>query len=484
MKFQAMVLAAASVLGSAAAAMAQQPPPPTPTPPAVTPPSATQPEGQAPPADPNAPAAAPGAPAPGAAAPGAPAPGAAAPAPAAPAQPAPAAQPQPPSQPPPLQGAQETQAPPPPVFNPQVTFGTAPPGVGADKSPEEALEDAETPLRWRGTTFTWNHAATTTLLGVGRDNIGGEEEVYSWAFNLRPRFYIVDLPNDKLSASADIGWEVELTDSSLTTDRNEVLFQDMTLGLGYAKTLWESGGSQKGEHKTTASLSGSFRLPTSKVSLNQGKYLTTYLGPSVTQQIKILGKKADGLNNVTVRVGTMWGHLFSEAYTPVNGDLNRTRQNATGQTILSDQLSGTSFALNTLTTTLGINLPIYRGLQLSTEFGHIASFKHQSGDDGGCHTSVATDGCISVPPSEDATLYQPNTAFRIGLGYGILDVVDFELGYQNIARAIGEDGERRSMFYSPDAQFYVDLTANLDAIYLKAARATKKKPAPAQTASR
>lgn len=355
---------------------------------------------------------------------------------------------------------------------------------------DTASEDTEkkpSKLAWRGTTFTWNHSATTTLVGIGRDNIGSEDEVYAWSFVFKPNFYLVDLPKDKLTATVEIGWNTELTDSPTTVEKRETLFQDLTVGTKYSRTLFESGGKDKGEYKTTVALSGRLRFPTSKFSANQGKYLTTFLGPSVSQQIKILGLNASGLNNITAGVSATWGHLFSRSYTPTNPDLNWTRQNATGQTILSDQLASGSFATNTLATTLTIGLPLFRELELSTAFGLLANFKHDfeaGGSGSNCDVYVPNKGCVEAQRDPTRTLYQPSTSFDLSLSYPIVEVVDLAIGYQNITRQIGENGQRRNMFYSPDAQFYLDITANLDAIYSKISGRDSKSSSPTQTASR
>lgn len=454
----------------------QSPPPPEPPPPPAVAPPATPDAPGAPAANPNAPAAAPGTPA---AAPGAPG--------AAP-QGAPGAQPAPPPAAPPPPPQPATQ--PPPPVSPPVTFGatpataspilTSPENVGPDKTIEDDTDKEGPPLRWRGTTFTWNQAATTTLVGVGRDNIGNEHEAYGWAFNFRPRYFLIDLPKDKLTVSADIGWEVELTDSGLTTDRYETQFQDLAVGMTYSRVLLEF---DKGEYKTSGALAGRLRFPTSKFSIGQGKYLTTSLGPSLNQQIKILGKKASGLQNVTVGVSLAWGHLFADSYSPTNPYLQLPRQSASGTTIESDVLSGYSFAMNTLATTVTADLPLVAGLTLSTSFGHIANFKHQFGNDDGVCDAQTLTGCVDVPPDPNATLFQPSTLFRAGLSYDIREVVNVGLGYENISGQIGEGGLRRNVFYSPGAQFYVDITANLDSIYSKATKSSKK-PAPKQSASR
>jgi hypothetical protein len=93
-------------------------------------------------------------------------------------------------------------------------------------------------------------------------------------------------------------------------------------------------------------------------------------------------------------------------------------------------------------------------------------------------------GCITAASDPTKTLYQPTTSFDLNLSYPILEVGALTVGYQNISRQIGENGQRRGMFYSPDAQFYVDLTANLDGIYSKATGHKPSKPTPRETASR
>jgi hypothetical protein len=477
MKYRAMVLAAAGVLGSVTMAGAQQsPPPPAPPPPASAPSAAPNaapaPPAASPPAETGAPAAA--------------APGAPAAAPGAPAAAAPGAQPAPDPGLPVQQSSPEPteQAAPPPLVPapPPVTFG----GSNEDEDTvEDETEEDGPPLRWRGTTFTWNHAATTTMVGVGNDNIGSEQEFYGWAFNLRPKFFIIDLPKDKLTVSADIGMDVELTNSARTTDRRELVLQDLMAGLGYSRVLLESGGKEKGEYKTSGSLSARLRFPTSKFSYEQGIYLRSSLGLGLNQQIKLLGKKAAGLNNLTIGGSVAWTHLYSDSFVPVNPDLNRPRQNASGQTVASDVLGGYSFRVDSFPIIFTADLPIYRELQLSTSVGLLPNNTHQFGNDGGACDVQALTGCVDVPANADAPTNHPTTLFRVGLSYGIRDVVNVGLGYENANAQLGENGLRRDISYSPDAQFYLDVTANLDSIYSKATRRSKKKaPAPQQTASR
>ncbi|HTN84125.1 MAG TPA: hypothetical protein VL242_10580, partial [Sorangium sp.] len=222
-------------------------------------------------------------------------------------------------------------------------------------------EDEETTLRWRGTTFTWNQSGSTTLVGVGGEYIPASQ-VYGWDFTFRPNFYVLDRPRDKVSVSAEIGWVTELTNSDTTATYREPQFKDIALNTRYSRELWESRGAQRGEYKTDAAMRLRLVLPTSPTSWNSGRYFTLGIGPQITQKVKLLGSKADGLNNVTATLGVTYAHLFAESYTPVNGDIRRVRQTPSGQVAVDDQLSGWSRAMDRLTTSLQVDMPLYKDL--------------------------------------------------------------------------------------------------------------------------
>ncbi|WP_438029377.1 hypothetical protein [Sorangium sp. So ce233] len=473
------LLVAAGVLGSISVASAQTPPEPPKAPPVDPAPPAEQ----APPADPGpapagAPVAAPGAPA---AAPGAPAaPGAAAAGPGVPAGTV-GAQPAEPAPPPPEPAP---QAAPPPTKTPGPDVGpvTTPAVRWSQATAADVLleEEEETTLRWRGTTFTWNQGGSTTLLGVGGEYTPAIQ-VYGWDFTLRPNYYVLDRPKDKVSVSADIGWVVELTNSDITTDYREPQLKDVALNARYGRELWESGGANRGEYKTDAAMRLRVTLPTSPASWNSGKYFTLGLGPQLVQKVKLLGSKADGLNHVTATLGVTYAHLFAESYTPVNDALRRPRQAPSGEVALDEQLTGWSFAMDRLTTSLELNLPLYKDLSMATSFGLLSDFKHEFGE--GCVEILG--GCAPYDGS-GGTTYVPQTAFNVSLSYPVYEVVGLTLGYNNTNRQIGPDGRRRNFFYSPEAQFYLDITANLDVIYSKVTGRGEKpeEPATASAAGR
>lgn len=328
-----------------------------------------------------------------------------------------------------------------------------------------ADDEEETDLFWRNTTFTWNQAGSTTVFGIGGDT-SPDIEVYGWDFTLRPNVYLLDRPMDSVTVFGEIGWVVELTNSDTTADYRETQFKDMAFGAAYNRTLWKSGGADQDEYVTKAGVRLRTVLPTSPASWNSGKYFTLSIGPQISQKIKLLGSKADGLNDLTATLGVTYSHLFSRWSTPTNEDLNRPRRLASGQSALDDQLSGTRFANDQLITSFRLALPLYKDLSLETSLGLTSSFK-QPFEKNTIETETGT--AEIAQPEGGGTNYQVGTAFDVNLSYPVYEVVSLTLGYNNISPQIGLDGRRRSFLYSYDAQFYLDVTANLDVIYTKVA---------------
>ncbi len=348
----------------------------------------------------------------------------------------------------------------PPVVAPAPDKPAAPPTPPKEEAPE--------PLIWRGTTFTWTNAVTTTTLGVGRDNIGSEDDFYGMDWVLAPQLYVLDLPSDKIILAAEAGIALEITDSGTTTTRKEPQFRDTHLSVGYNRNIWTS---EDKEWATKGSLRTRAIFPTSPVSQGQGRYLTTTFGITLSQQIRLLGNAADGLNNLNVVAGFTYSHLFARSYSATNPDLERTRQSASGQNILSDQLTTSSLDIDRIIPSITFILPIYKDLSITTGWRLIGRFKHDF-DSGGCDVDQpGIGGCLDVDANEGdegPITYVTNSSFDVAITQPIYDVVSLTLGYNNETLTLGEDGKSRNVFYSPGAQFYIDLGVNLDAIYAKA----------------
>lgn len=347
---------------------------------------------------------------------------------------------------------------PPPSGTGQVT---APP-VDAPKE-EDPIPDALKPSRFRFSTFSWSQSASTTMLGVGRDNIGNEDDVYVWDLSIAPQYWFYDEKDDKLFVNANLGMSVEWTDAATTTTKHEPQLTDFQLGLGYNRSIWTSEDS---EYLTRFFVRTRAIFPTSPVSQAQGRYLTTSLGVSILQVIKLLGNEADGLNNLTLLPGVTWSHLFSRSYTPTNPDLERTRQSAGGQTIISDQLTFSSMDVDRIIPGIFASLPLYKDLTLNTTWRLISRFRHDF-EGTGCDATVMGE-CVEADRDPNRTTYLTNSSVDFSLTQGIYNIVFLTVGYNNETLTLGEDGQNRNVFYSPSALFYFDVSVQLDQIYAKA----------------
>ena len=472
-----LALAAAGV---AAVSVAQAQPAPTTTAPPAPAPTTTADPNAPPPAPPAAPTAAPTVP---------------------PGAPTAAADPNAPPVTPPAtpQGDPNAPPPPPPVAPPPVApppaAAAVPPPTPYVPPPAPAVNwngnpqgnDTTTPtekpkpLRWRGTLFNWYQYANTQYFGVGDPYIGQEDFSYAHLFRFVPNFYIVDEPKDKLTVSATLWGSVEATDSNLTTTKNEFELRDTTLGLKYTRSLLQSPNVEgtPPEYTTKVSLGTGVALPTSKASIAY-RYLTWNIGPSVAQQVKLLGSKSDLLPNLNINLSLSYSHAFNRTNVPTSGNVNILRQTPTGDPLLSDQMGKYLLVTDNLIAGGALTLPVYKDLSVGLSYRYWMKWKPKTTD--GCITLPT--GCAQPAPNPNgAVTYFADTIFDASIGYNFFDVLDASIGYSNWTNAIGENGKRRNVLYSPDATFYLDLTANLDAIYSKATGRDKKAVAKGSSSS-
>lgn len=105
---------------------------------------------------------------------------------------------------------------------------------------------------------------------------------------------------------------------------------------------------------------------------------------------------------------------------------------------------------------------------------------------GAAHAKHNVTGCATPDVVDDPTDYAVTTLFNTEIAIDILDEFDLDLGYANLTSQVGPDGQRRNIFYSPDARVYTTFVANLDELYLTAtgARRSAKAPAPPRRLAR
>jgi hypothetical protein len=365
---------------------------------------------------------------------------------------------------------------PPPVAAAPVNWGGSPPTPDAVQSQDPPKK----PNPWGFTRFTWNNSGSTKIFGVGGTYIGTEDEVYTMDFGLNVRYSFLNEANNKAYVNLSGGVEVELTNSDTTLRKHEPLLRDTSIGVGYSHTLFQSADK---ETKTSWLIGGGLSLPTSKASQRIGKYLGTSLTTGIIHGQKLAGAKSDWFPDVLIFATLNWGHSFTRATTATNEDLFITgipRQVAcdSGGACLtdvgSDQIGSGFLTHDRLKLNATYYLSIYKDV---VSFGNSweieEKFKYSDTPDT-CQP-VATGGCAPVghqslnPTSRNvATTFDASISYAIPQNLGRVD-----LGYVNTTGQLNESSSYRSVFFSPDAQFYVNLVAYFDGIYDKAAEKKK-----------
>ncbi len=362
------------------------------------------------------------------------------------------------------------------VRPPPATAAVATAAAGPDAAADQADKDEVLPARvpWRGSSVKWGHTVTTTAIGVGRDNLSDTHEVYAMSWQLLLNYFLIDQDDYRLTVYTAPSFSVELTNSDWTTTEHEPQFNDLPLTFALSGTLYKPGaeGGDDSDIRSGSLLrtSGTARMsayfPTSPASSANGTYLTTSPRLSLTQLLPVLGAESPVLKFIVVGASFRWDHVFSRATTPVSQDLDRPRQTASGETFLSDQLSFSPLALNTLTESVylyfveafgGIELEAYAAVSMAHAFS--PEFENNE-----CAVVIET-GCVDVEPNEDARTSQNIVGFSAGVTVYPMAEWGIELAYANQATQLGPDGRRRDIFYSPDAVFQANLLISIDALY-------------------
>jgi hypothetical protein len=268
--------------------------------------------------------------------------------------------------------------------------------------------------------------------------------------------------------------DTELTNSDTTNKKRETLFGDIPISIAYSH-IWSLQGD---ETRLGFGPSFSLGLPTSKLSYKQGRYLTTSLGAGTRSIVKLAGKSSKWFPSVLIGASASYAHIFSRATTPTTTEANAAgldlhRQTSTGADFLSDQIGSKEFNIDNLRLTLVYYLTLYKDLSLGNLWEVSVPFKKDFKGTN-CDVNIST-GCVTADRDPTRTHGIPTTTFDVSLSYNILDIGRVDLGYNSTTSQLAEDGTRRSVFYNPDATFYLDMVAYIDGIADKAYKSTKKK---------
>lgn len=339
--------------------------------------------------------------------------------------------------------AAESPAPPAPSWDGSPAMPEDTP-TGAPSADSEKAKKSQ----WRASRLAFEQSVTTQTLGVGQD-YQSKNPTYDWTLALLPRYYFIDRDEWSYSVRASVSLVQELTNNDATTEQRELDFADSLLQLRYDRLLYESG-----DYATRVGLGlPEFVLPTSKASRNNGRILGVGAGLVPYQEIPL----ASGpyFSSVVVSGLARYQHYFANAQVPTNDQIQQNRTDLDGRSVVSDQLSSAPFAKHEARFGFATDLAVHEKVTWSTDFQWRPIWNYEV--DQGTQICLAT-GCTDVDGVQDPQTFEVVTSFATEVEANVFDQVSFTVGYLNLTNQIGPDGQRRTIFYSPDARFY--LTVN------------------------
>lgn len=317
-----------------------------------------------------------------------------------------------------------------------------------------------TTVRWHDTYLYWDHAVTTSTLGVGRD-YQTRNPVYEMTIGLRPRYAFVENERYTVSVRGDLGVVSERTDSDATTRRGEWTANDFEFWGSFTYKLRESRNDL-----TELSLRlPRLTLPTSKVSYRSGKLLGLGARAGIREEFVLAGREAPFFSSVELFGKAEYGYLFTDSQVPTNGGLERIRLGPEGRSIVSDQLAGATLARHSAAFGVASWVHVHPRVNWVTGLEIRPAWKYPVDRDVQICGVVLT-GCTTASGIADPQTRSTLTYFQSDVWFRLTDVLELTVGYANLATQLGPDGRRRSAFYSPDARFYLTLNVYLDQLYV------------------
>jgi hypothetical protein len=324
---------------------------------------------------------------------------------------------------------------------------SAAPGDSGDRAPVKTDPPKLPP--YHHSVFSWEHHVSTETFGVG-DEPQTYNPTYTMGLAAEPRYYLLDEPGRLLSIRLVGGLAREFTNSDSTTQRGEWSFEDTNLALVYAHRFL-------GPSDTDGTLLELrpivLTLPTSKTSYDSGRYFAAGGLVGVNNIRPILNDKVLS----TVRLAVGYDRWFARATVPTSTSLNRVRLTPDGRSTSGDQLAGASLVRDQLTFSGRVRFEFGEAVVWTTDVAFAPAWKYDLQDDVQLCGVVAT-GCTDVDVSENDSRYLVATQLATEVSIRLAPSLSFEIGYGNVGDQLGQDGRRRSIFYSPAAEFLFSLS--------------------------
>jgi len=333
----------------------------------------------------------------------------------------------------------------------------ATPRQAGSPSPDDI---APVDVPWHDTSLYWDHAVTAATLGVGQDYLT-RNPLYEMTIGLRPRYYFFENERTTLAVRGDLGVVTERTNSDTTTSQGEWSATDFEFWGAYSHVLRET----KDDLTEFGLRLPRVILPTSKLSYDSGKLLALGLRVSLREDIVLAGRGAKWFPNIELLGKVDLGYQFTNGQVPTNGGLERIRMGSDGRSIVSDQLGGATNAQYAATFGIASWMHVHRRVNWFTMFELRPAWKYPVNHDTQICGVVLT-GCTQASGIDNPQTRSVLTFFQTELWGRLTDTFELTVGYSNLATQLAPDGRRRSVFYSPDARFYLTLTAYLDQVYV------------------
>lgn len=325
-----------------------------------------------------------------------------------------------------------------------------------------------TNLPWHDSYLYWDHAVTAATLGVGQDYLT-RNPLYEMTIGFRPRYYLRETDRSSISVRGDLGVVTERTNSDTTTRQGEWSATDFEFWGSFAYKLRES----KGDLTELAIRVPRLLLPTSKVSYDNGKILGLGVRVGAREEIVLNGRSAAWFPSVELLGKIDYGYQFSKSEVPVNGALERIRMGIDGRSIVSDQLGGATLAQHAVAVGAASWVHVHQRLNWITTFELRTGWKYPVNHETQICGVVLT-GCAQATGIADPQTRLSVTYFQSEVWGRLTDTLELTFGYANLGSQLAPDGRRRSMFYSPDARFYLTLNVYLDHLYVDLASSKRQ----------
>jgi hypothetical protein len=336
---------------------------------------------------------------------------------------------------------------------------------GGDPVSGGSAKEAANPFR--GSTFTVDQSITTQTADVGTTP-QTYVPLYEVWLSFRPRYWFSEhwVLRGRFDYSKELTQNQYASDVQTTKNYQDV-FGDIWTDFLYS-THFDSAWPG-----TTLVVGPRALWPTSQVSQANGTYMAIGALADVAHVFPVQGDDAPALNSVRVRVALAYQHAFTRATTPTEyGNFAYTREDVEERSFVSDQLTGQTLVNHRLTAVVEAALQATPRLAITAD-AFLLNDWHYATTQNQC--IATTTGCAQIDPAYDQQFIQ-HTWLLLSVDYSVLDELDLGIGYYNLANALGPDGKRRGLWgadniwWSPDARFFFDITANLDAIWDDALR--------------